>query len=72
MYFQSSSKLNVDLYPLSNFFIQELNAIFSKPLKELLSLENEVDDVALISIDSKGTDIRVRQGAQVLPCTAIP
>lgn len=28
-------------------------------------MENEVDDVALISIDSKGTDIRVRQGAQV-------
>lgn len=44
--------------------LKELNAIFSKPLKELLSLENEVDDVALISIDSKGTDIRVRQGAQ--------
>ncbi|KAL8098746.1 hypothetical protein AgCh_031470 [Apium graveolens] len=44
--------------------LKELNALFSKPLKELLSLENEVDDVALISIDSKGTDIRVRQGAQ--------
>lgn len=44
---------------------QELNAIFSKPLKELLSVEAEVDDAALISIDSKGTDIRVRQGAQV-------
>lgn len=44
--------------------LKELNAIFSKPLKELLSLESEVDDAALISIDSKGTDIRVRQGAQ--------
>ncbi|KAK9281745.1 hypothetical protein L1049_004650 [Liquidambar formosana] len=45
--------------------LKELNAIFSKPLKELLSAETEVDDAALISIDSKGTDIRVRQGAQV-------
>jgi hypothetical protein len=47
--------------------LQELNAIFSKPLKELLSSETEVDDAAFISIDSKGTDIRVRQGAQVIP-----
>lgn len=39
--------------------------MFSKPLKELLSAESEVDDAALISIDSKGIDIRVRQGAQV-------
>ncbi|KAF8392810.1 hypothetical protein HHK36_021047 [Tetracentron sinense] len=44
--------------------LKELNAIFSKPLKELLSTESEIDDAALISIDSKGTDIRVRQGAQ--------
>ncbi|KAI4329449.1 hypothetical protein L6164_021712 [Bauhinia variegata] len=44
--------------------LKELNAIFSKPLKELLSMETEVDDAAFISIDSKGTDIRVRQGAQ--------
>lgn len=44
--------------------LKELNAIFSKPLKELLSMEAEIDDAALISIDSKGTDIRVRQGAQ--------
>ncbi|KAL1292639.1 hypothetical protein HN51_053206 [Arachis hypogaea] len=45
--------------------LKELNAIFSKPLKKLLSNdEAEVDDAALISIDSKGTDIRVRQGAQ--------
>ncbi|CAI9773556.1 unnamed protein product [Fraxinus pennsylvanica] len=44
--------------------LKELNAIFSKPLKELLSKEADVDDAALISIDSKGTDIRVRQGAQ--------
>ncbi|KAK1291047.1 hypothetical protein QJS10_CPB18g00103 [Acorus calamus] len=45
-------------------YLKELNAIFSKPLKEFLSSETEVDDAALISIDSKGTDIRVRQGAQ--------
>ncbi|CAI9767123.1 unnamed protein product [Fraxinus pennsylvanica] len=44
--------------------LKELNAIFSKPLKELLAKEADVDDAALISIDSKGTDIRVRQGAQ--------
>lgn len=44
--------------------LKELNAMFSKPLRELLSIEIEVDDAALISIDSKGTDIRVRQGAQ--------
>ncbi|XAR74050.1 hypothetical protein NMG60_11008212 [Bertholletia excelsa] len=44
--------------------LKELNAIFSKPLRQLLSIEMEVDDAALISIDSKGTDIRVRQGAQ--------
>ncbi|CAL0335314.1 unnamed protein product [Lupinus luteus] len=44
--------------------LKELNAIFSKPLKKLLSSEIEVDDAALISIDSKGTDVRVRQGAQ--------
>lgn len=45
-------------------YLKELNNIFSKPLKELLSTEIEVDDAALISIDSKGTDVRVRQGAQ--------
>ncbi|XP_058068175.1 uncharacterized protein LOC131217282 isoform X2 [Magnolia sinica] len=44
--------------------LKELNAIFSKPLKELLSTETEIDDAAFISIDSKGTDIRVREGAQ--------
>ncbi|KAH7688041.1 Cellular repressor of transcription domain-containing protein [Dioscorea alata] len=46
--------------------LKELNAIFSKPLKTILSTEGEgeVDDAALISIDSKGTDVRVRQGAQ--------
>lgn len=42
-----------------------MNAIFSKPLREFLSSEGEVDDAALISVDSKGIDIRVRQGAQV-------
>ncbi|CAA6665563.1 unnamed protein product [Spirodela intermedia] len=44
--------------------LKELNAIFSKPLRKVLSLDGEIDDAALISIDSKGTDIRVRQGAQ--------
>ncbi|PIA43748.1 hypothetical protein AQUCO_01800062v1 [Aquilegia coerulea] len=44
--------------------LKELNAMFSKRLKELLSTETEIDDAALISIDSKGVDIRVREGAQ--------
>ncbi|TXG69512.1 hypothetical protein EZV62_004447 [Acer yangbiense] len=44
--------------------LKELNAIFSKPIKELIAAEAEIDDAALISIDSKGIDIRVRQGAQ--------
>ncbi|OUZ99205.1 hypothetical protein BVC80_8967g9 [Macleaya cordata] len=44
--------------------LKELNVIFSKRIKELLSAETEIDDAALISIDSKGIDIRVRQGAQ--------
>ncbi|WVZ77909.1 hypothetical protein U9M48_025707 [Paspalum notatum var. saurae] len=43
---------------------KELNSMFSKPLKELLSTEGEVDDAAVISMDSKGIDVRVRQGAQ--------
>ncbi|KAF3599727.1 hypothetical protein F2Q69_00037652 [Brassica cretica] len=52
-------------YVVSNWLRRaELNAIFSKPLRELLSTESEVDDAALISIDSKGIDVRVRQGAQ--------
>lgn len=38
---------------------------------ELLGSEAEVDDAALISIDSKGVDIRVRQGAQVIICTEL-
>ena len=46
---------------------QELNAKFSRHLRDVLSKECELDDAALISIDSKGIDIRVRQGAQV--CT---
>lgn len=45
-------------------YLKELNAAFSKPLKELLSAETEVDDAAIISLDSKGIDVRVRQGAQ--------
>ncbi|KAL5699582.1 hypothetical protein ACHQM5_030463 [Ranunculus cassubicifolius] len=44
--------------------LKELNVMFSKRLKELLSSETEIDDAALISIDSKGVDIRVREGAQ--------
>uniref|UniRef100_A0A7N0SWM9 CREG-like beta-barrel domain-containing protein n=1 Tax=Kalanchoe fedtschenkoi TaxID=63787 RepID=A0A7N0SWM9_KALFE len=44
--------------------LKELNIIFSKPLKQLLSTETEIDDAAIISIDSKGIDIRVREGAQ--------
>ncbi|KAM0943272.1 putative FMN-binding split barrel [Dioscorea sansibarensis] len=44
--------------------LKELNAMFSKPLRSILSTEGEIDDAALISIDSKGTDVRVRQGAQ--------
>jgi len=44
--------------------LKELNAIFSKPLREFFSSEGEVDDAAVISVDSKGIDIRVRQGAQ--------
>ncbi|CAO2840415.1 unnamed protein product [Amaranthus hypochondriacus] len=45
-------------------YLKELNAIFSKPLKKILSTEIEVDDAALISLDSRGTDVRVRHGAQ--------
>lgn len=33
--------------------LKELNAIFSKPLREFLSSEGEVDDAALISVDSE-------------------
>lgn len=44
--------------------LQELNLRFSKKIRELLAVESEVDDAALISIDSKGVDVRVRQGAQ--------
>ncbi|KAK9078419.1 hypothetical protein SSX86_002476 [Deinandra increscens subsp. villosa] len=44
--------------------MKELNMMFSKPLKELFSLESEVDDASLISVDSKGADIRVRNGAE--------
>jgi hypothetical protein len=39
--------------------------LFSLNHFEVLSSEGEVDDAALISVDSKGIDIRVRQGAQV-------
>lgn len=41
-------------------------------LKKLLSTDDiVVDDAAVISIDSKGVDIKVRQGAQVPP-TCLP
>lgn len=47
---------------------QELNSVFSMKLKKLLSTDKiAVDDAAVISIDSKGIDIKVRQGAQVPP-----
>ncbi|KAG0630511.1 hypothetical protein M758_1G183500 [Ceratodon purpureus] len=48
----------------SENILKELNATYSIPLREVLNTEVEVDDVALISIDSKGADIRVRQGVQ--------
>ncbi|GJY58563.1 hypothetical protein Tco_0458455 [Tanacetum coccineum] len=54
------------LYP-KNVLSHELNIMFSKILRKLFSLESKVDDEFLISIDSKGTDIRVRQSAQVFP-----
>ncbi|KAG1326865.1 hypothetical protein COCNU_01G007990 [Cocos nucifera] len=44
--------------------LKELNAMFSKSLKEILSIGMELDAAAFISIDSRGTDIRVRHGAQ--------
>lgn len=44
--------------------LKALNVMFSKPLKEILATEVEIDDAALISIDSKGVDIRIRQNAQ--------
>lgn len=39
--------------------------MFSKQLKDILSTKVEIDDAAFISVDSKGTTVRVRQGAQV-------
>ncbi|XP_024541258.1 uncharacterized protein LOC9663243 isoform X2 [Selaginella moellendorffii] len=46
--------------------LKALNAIFSRPLKEMLAAETqtEVDEAAVISIDSRGIDIRVRQGSK--------
>ncbi|KMZ60577.1 Pyridoxamine 5'-phosphate oxidase-related, FMN-binding [Zostera marina] len=45
--------------------LKELNSVFSMKLKKLLSTDKiAVDDAAVISIDSKGIDIKVRQGAQ--------
>lgn len=47
--------------------VQVLNNAFSDPLRGHLAEElgQEVDDAALISIDSRGVDVRVRQGARV-------
>ncbi|WOK95001.1 hypothetical protein Cni_G03706 [Canna indica] len=44
--------------------LKELNAIFSKRIKDVLSTEAEIDDAVFVSVDSKGTDVRVREGAQ--------
>ncbi|KAH7439692.1 hypothetical protein KP509_04G072600 [Ceratopteris richardii] len=44
--------------------LKVLNSRFSRRLRDCMSTENEVDDAALISIDSRGVDVRVRQGAQ--------
>jgi hypothetical protein len=49
--------------------VQVLNNAFSDPLRGHLAEElgQDVDDAALISIDSRGVDVRVRQGARVRP-----
>eukprot|EP01018_Ginkgo_biloba_P011098 Gb_14140 [translate_table: standard] len=44
--------------------VEVLNQIFSKSLKKVLSDDTWVDDATIISIDSKGIDIRVLQGNQ--------
>eukprot|EP00245_Coleochaete_scutata_P011545 TRINITY_DN4307_c0_g1_i2.p1 TRINITY_DN4307_c0_g1~~TRINITY_DN4307_c0_g1_i2.p1 ORF type:complete len:120 (+),score=24.44 TRINITY_DN4307_c0_g1_i2:349-708(+) len=45
--------------------LQELNDRFSNELQRLMSDgDKAVDDACLISIDSKGADIRVRQGTR--------
>lgn len=44
--------------------LKDLNNMFSEHLRKVLSAEAGVDDAAFISIDSKGMDVRVRQGAQ--------
>ena len=51
--------------------MQELNAKCSMLLQKVLNIELEVDDVALISIDSEGADIRVCQGVQVTNSFAV-
>lgn len=48
----------------SEKILKELNNAFSERLRDALSTDSVVDDAAFISIDSKGTDVRVRQGAQ--------
>lgn len=48
----------------SEQILKDLNNMFSKRLKEVLSADADVDDAAFISIDTQGTDVRVRQGAQ--------
>ena len=50
----------------TDFSSQDLNRRLGPDLRHLLeSLSPEVDDASFISIDGKGVDIRVRQGAQV-------
>ncbi|GBG66671.1 hypothetical protein CBR_g66806 [Chara braunii] len=46
--------------------LQSLNNKFSLYVKQLLKVDlcQEIDDAAIISIDGKGIDIRVRQGAR--------
>ncbi|MCO5553396.1 hypothetical protein L7F22_006917 [Adiantum nelumboides] len=48
----------------SEKILKELNNAFSERLRNALCSNSAVDDAAFISIDSKGTDVRVRQGAQ--------
>lgn len=48
----------------SEKILKELNNTFSERLRNAFSADLAVDDAAFISIDGKGTDVRVRQGAQ--------
>ncbi|KAH7280328.1 hypothetical protein KP509_37G061700 [Ceratopteris richardii] len=48
----------------SEKILKDLNNTFSEHLRKALSSKFPVDDASFISIDSKGADVRVRQGAQ--------